>query len=47
MTDERMDGRLKKELDVSRQAREMQDRRATENRELSDNERLENSFFKD
>ena len=41
MADERMDDRLKKELGVSRQPREAQDRRATQNREITDDERLE------
>jgi hypothetical protein len=41
MTDERMDDRLKKELGVSRQPRAAQDRQATENRAISDDERLE------
>ena len=42
MTEERMDDRLKKEqLSVSRRDRAMDDRQATENRELSDDERLE------
>lgn len=41
MSEERMDDRLKKELSVSRQPRETQDRRATQNREISEDERLE------
>lgn len=41
MTEERMDDRLKKELGVSRQSRAAVDRPATENREISDDERLE------
>ena len=41
MTEERMDERLKRELDDSRRPRAASDRQATENRELSDDERLE------
>lgn len=41
MTEERMDDRLKKELGVSRQSRAAEDRPVTENREISDDERLE------
>jgi hypothetical protein len=41
MTEERMDDRLKKELGVSRQSREAVDRTVTENREISEDERLE------
>lgn len=41
MTEERMDERLKRELDDSRRPRGASDRQATENRELSDDERLE------
>lgn len=35
------DERLKKELGVGRQSREMEDRQATENREVTDDDRLE------
>ena len=41
MTEERMDERLKRELDDGRRPRAASDRQATENRELSDDERLE------
>lgn len=41
MTEERMDERLKRELDDSRRPRAASDRQATENRELTDDERLE------
>jgi hypothetical protein len=41
MSEDRMDDRLKKELGVSRQPRETQDRRTTQNREISEDERLE------
>jgi hypothetical protein len=41
MTEERMDDRLKKELGVSRQSRAAEDRTITENREMTDDERLE------
>lgn len=41
MTEERMDDRLKKELGVSRQSRAAEDRTVTENREISEDERLE------
>lgn len=41
MSEERMDDRLKKELGVSRQPRAAQDRQTTENRAISDDERLE------
>jgi hypothetical protein len=41
MTEERMDDRLKKELGVSRQSRAAEDRSITENREMTDDERLE------
>jgi hypothetical protein len=41
MTEERMDDRLKKELGVSRQSRAAEDRNVTEDRVLSDDERLE------
>lgn len=41
MTEERMDDRLKKELGVSRQSRAAEDRPVTENREISEDERLE------
>lgn len=41
MSEERTDDRLKKELGVSRRDRAMDDRHATENREISDDERLE------
>ena len=41
MTAERMDDRLKKELGVSRQSRAAEDRPVTENREISEDERLE------
>lgn len=41
MTEERMDDRLKKELGVARRSREIDDRRVTENRVVSDDERLE------
>ncbi len=41
MTEERMDDRLKKELGDSRQNRAAADRHATENRAISDDERLE------
>jgi hypothetical protein len=41
MTEERMDDRLKRELDDSRRPRAAQDRHATEDRQLSDDERLE------
>jgi hypothetical protein len=41
MSEDRMDDRLKKELSVSRQPRETQDRRVTQNREISEDERLE------
>jgi hypothetical protein len=40
MSEERMDDRLKKELGVSRQPRETQDRRTTQNREISEDDRL-------
>jgi hypothetical protein len=41
MTEERMDDRLKKELGVARRSRGMDDRQVTENRAVSDDERLE------
>lgn len=41
MTEERMDDRLKKELGVSRQSRAAEDRTVTENREISEDDRLE------
>ena len=41
MTEERMDDRLKKELGNSRQSRAAGDRLVTENREMTDDERLE------
>ena len=41
MTEERMDDRLKKELWGSRQSRAAEDRNITENREMTDDERLE------
>ena len=41
MTEERMDDSLKKELGVSRQSRAAEDRNVTEDRVLSDDERLE------
>ena len=41
MTEERMDDRLKKELGVSRQSRAVEDRPATESREISEDDRLE------
>ena len=41
MTEERMDDRLKKELGVARRSRGMEDRQVTENRVVSDDERLE------
>lgn len=41
MTEERMDDRLKKELGDSRQSRAAVDRTVTENREISEDERLE------
>ena len=41
MTEERMDESLKKELGVGRQSRAAEDRNVTENRELTDDERLE------
>jgi hypothetical protein len=40
MSEDRMDDRLKKELGVSRQPRETQDRRTTQNREISEDDRL-------
>jgi hypothetical protein len=40
MSEERMDDRLKKELGVSRQPRETQDRRTTQNREITEDDRL-------
>lgn len=41
MTEERMDDRLKKDMGVSRRDRGTLDRQATENRTISDDERLE------
>lgn len=41
MTEERMDDRLKKEPDVARRSRGMDDRQVTQNREISDDDRLE------
>jgi hypothetical protein len=41
MTEERMDERLKRELDDGRRPRNAQDRHVTEDRQLSDDERLE------
>ena len=41
MSEDRMDDRLKKELGVSRQPRAAEDRQVTENRVISDDERLE------
>jgi hypothetical protein len=41
MTEERMDDRLKKELGVSRRSRGMDDRHVTEDRVITDDERLE------
>jgi hypothetical protein len=41
MTDERMDDRLKKEPSVARRSRGLDDRQVTENREISDDDRLE------
>lgn len=41
MTEERMDERLKRDLGVSRRSRGEEDRHVTENREMTDDERLE------
>jgi hypothetical protein len=41
MNDDRMDDRLKKEQGVARRARAMDDRQVTENRAVTDDERLE------
>lgn len=41
MEEERMDDRLKKELGVARRPRGLDDRQATENREVTEDERLE------
>ena len=41
MTEERMDQRLKRELDDGRRPRAAQDRHVTEDRQMSDDERLE------
>jgi hypothetical protein len=41
MTEERTDDRLKKEPDVARRSRGMDDRKVTEDREISDDDRLE------
>ena len=41
MTEERMDERLKRELDDGRRPRAAQDRHVTEDRQMSDDERLE------
>jgi len=41
MENERMDDRLKKEPDVARRSRGMEDRQVTQSREISDDDRLE------
>ena len=43
METERMDDRLKKEPSVDRRSRGMDDRQVTEDREISDDDRLEMS----